>query len=142
MCYPTPSGDIGHIDGAFDERPMRLDLDDLNGEICLLDWLISDGEDMPQVSLPNRHLPTYNLMNGKINLVLVQEDKKADSSELLHQRMTMLDPRDHGKLFRVFIVVRPRLYTHISLLITYIYVLRVYEAIAKGLQGSNRSRHP
>ena len=92
MSFPTPGGDLGQGDAPyFDERPLRFDLDDLNGEICLLDW----GDDgFPDVSPPNRHLPVYKLMNGKVNFVLIQEDKKK-TTKLLHHRMTMLDQRDH-----------------------------------------------
>lgn len=91
MCFPTPGGDLSSYDGTFDERPLRFDLDDLNGEICLLDW----GGDAPDVSPPNRHLPVYKLMNGGVNLVLYQEGNKKDRSTSLHHRMTMLHPRDH-----------------------------------------------
>ena len=92
MCFPTPGGDVSFNDGTFDDRPLRYDLDDLNGEICLLDW----GEgDAPEVSAPNRHLPVYKLMNGRINMVLIREGKEVDSSEALHHRMTLLSPKDH-----------------------------------------------
>ncbi|KAL7547183.1 hypothetical protein ACHAWF_016592 [Thalassiosira exigua] len=95
MCFPTPGGDIIGNDGNnFDTRPLRYDLDDLNGEICLIDWGGNSSDDMPEVSLPNRSLPVYQLMNGKVNLVLIREGKE-DKSEHLHHRMTMLDPRDH-----------------------------------------------
>ena len=47
---------------------MRLDLDDLGGEICLLDW--GQGE---FVSMPNRSLEKYSMMNGELNMVLIQE---------------------------------------------------------------------
>eukprot|EP00746_Dinoflagellata_sp_MGD_P157020 gnl/MRDRNA2_/MRDRNA2_86072_c0_seq2.p1 gnl/MRDRNA2_/MRDRNA2_86072_c0~~gnl/MRDRNA2_/MRDRNA2_86072_c0_seq2.p1 ORF type:complete len:1384 (+),score=218.41 gnl/MRDRNA2_/MRDRNA2_86072_c0_seq2:410-4153(+) len=47
---------------------VRLDLDDLGGEICLLDW--GKGE---FVSGPNRSLEKYSMMDGQLNMVLVQE---------------------------------------------------------------------
>ena len=67
-------------------------LTDLGGEIVLLDW----GEDgIPEVSLPNRHLPSFTLMkNGTVNLVRIYEGKK-ETDQLLHHQMTLLDPKDH-----------------------------------------------
>mmetsp|Transcript_2825 Transcript_2825/g.6181 ORF Transcript_2825/g.6181 Transcript_2825/m.6181 type:complete len:1521 (-) Transcript_2825:409-4971(-) len=101
MCFPTPGGDLNYNGGHFDERPLRLDLDDLNGEICLIDWGGDEnGDGMPEVSPPNRHLPTYKLMNGKINLVLIQEGGTS-SGRFLHKRMTMLDPVDHEFMKRL-----------------------------------------
>lgn len=94
MCFPTPGGDIGLVSARLDDRPLRYDLDDLNGEICLLDWGGENGDSTPEVSAPNRHLPTYKLMNGRVNIILIQEGKKKTSG-FLHHRMTMLDPRDH-----------------------------------------------
>lgn len=89
MCFPTPGGDLSN--GTFDDRPLRYDLDDLNGEMCLIDF----GDDgIPEVSAPNRHLPSYKLMNGRVNIILIQEGKKKTSG-MLHHSMTMLDPRDH-----------------------------------------------
>ena len=90
MSFPTPGGDLT---GTYDRRPLRYDLDDLNGEICLLDW----GEDgHPEVSLPNRHLPSFKLMkDGCINLVKVYEGKDELEVGPLHHRMTLLDPQDH-----------------------------------------------
>ena len=64
----------------------------MGGEIVLLDW----GEDgIPEVSLPNRHLPSFTLMkNGRVNLVRIYEGKK-ETDQLLHHQMTLLDPKDH-----------------------------------------------
>lgn len=95
MSFPTPGGDITRNDGTFDERPLRYDLDDLNGEIVLLDWGGVEGDPKPDVSPPNRHLPSFKLMNGSVNMIRIQEGNKADASPFLHHRMTLLDPRDH-----------------------------------------------
>lgn len=94
MSFPTPGGDVSK-NQTFDDRPLRYDLDDLNGEIVLLDWGGKNGDSRPEVSSPNRHLPIYKLMNGRINMILIQEGKKKYEGGLLHHRMTMLDPRDH-----------------------------------------------
>ena len=94
LSFPTPGGDLPIEPGDNNDRPLRLDLDDLNGEIALLDW--GDGKDdtLPAVSAPNRHLPVYKLMSGRLNLVLYQESKGIDSL-ILHHRMTLIDPADH-----------------------------------------------
>lgn len=73
---------------------MRLDLDDLGGEIIVLDW----GNDEEPVSKPNRNLASYTLMNGKLQVVLHQESNlqsKATSleKEIFH-RMTQLSGND------------------------------------------------
>ena len=53
-----------------DERDAaRLDLDDLNGEVCLLDW----GEGGAAVSLPSRRYETFPQMAGALNVVLAME---------------------------------------------------------------------
>ena len=90
MAFPTPGGDLYVDDPTFDDRPLRFDLDDLNGEMILIDW----GEgDLPEVSLPNRHLPVHSIMNGRVKLVVIHEGGESDG--LLHHRMTLLSPRDH-----------------------------------------------
>ena len=95
LSFPTPGGDLPIEPGDNNDRPLRLDLDDLNGEIALLDW--GEGEDyaLPAVSAPNRHLPVYKLMNGRLNLVLHQESKGTEAPLVLHHRMTLIDPADH-----------------------------------------------
>ena len=70
----TPNGDIlASVHGGEygdDNAAVRLDLDDLNGEICLLDW----GEDcIPAVSYPNSHLEQYPLMGGTVTAILAVE---------------------------------------------------------------------
>ena len=53
-----------------DERDaVRLDLDDLNGEVCLMDW----GEGDAAVSLPNQQYETYPQMAGKLKIVLAMD---------------------------------------------------------------------
>eukprot|EP00531_Pseudo-nitzschia_arenysensis_P016726 CAMPEP_0116156094 /NCGR_PEP_ID=MMETSP0329-20121206/22651_1 /TAXON_ID=697910 /ORGANISM="Pseudo-nitzschia arenysensis, Strain B593" /LENGTH=1586 /DNA_ID=CAMNT_0003653159 /DNA_START=153 /DNA_END=4916 /DNA_ORIENTATION=- len=70
-----------------DNESTRLDLDDLGGEIVVLDWGRQRYQTAP-VSLPNQHLEEHKLMNGKITAVLYQESKST-KRELL-QRMTRL----------------------------------------------------
>jgi hypothetical protein len=70
-----------------DNEYTRLDLDDLGGEIVVLDWGRRRYQ-TPPVSLPNKHLEEYQLMNGKITAVLYQESKSTKMG--LFQRMTRL----------------------------------------------------
>lgn len=74
LSVETPNGDIlASVHGGEygdDNAAVRLDLDDLNGEICLLDW----GEDcIPAVSYPNSHLEQYPLMGGTVTAILAVE---------------------------------------------------------------------
>ena len=61
---------IGSAYKALDENAVRLDLDDLGGEICLLDWGFG-GDDEPAISPPNRSLPIGKLLGGAVNVVLL-----------------------------------------------------------------------
>jgi hypothetical protein len=70
-----------------DSESTRLDLDDLGGEILVLDWGRQRYQTAP-VSFPNQYLEEYQLMNGKITAVLYQESKST-KMELFH-RMTRL----------------------------------------------------
>jgi hypothetical protein len=107
LSVPTPGGDIlASVHGGEygdDNAAVRLDLDDLNGEICLLDWG-ADGE--PAVSVPNAHCARYSMMGRSVNVVLAKEgdcalkkvlptskstsSKTMVSAELFH-RMTRLE---------------------------------------------------
>eukprot|EP00980_Cylindrotheca_fusiformis_P028298 scaffold22589_cov138-Cylindrotheca_fusiformis.AAC.61 len=61
---------------------VRLDLDDLGGEIIVLDW----GTGVGPVSKPNRHLPCHEMMNGKLRMILHQESKTTTvDPEILHR---------------------------------------------------------
>jgi len=71
-----------------EDAAVRLDLDDLNGEICLLDW--GPGEE-PLISPPNRHLPVNLLMNNAVKVIVINEAQKRQSKKGLRQRMTLLE---------------------------------------------------
>ena len=95
MNYETPGGDVAidrTIHGSFVEETRRLDLDDLGGEICLLDWHYKD-ETEPLISVPNRNVTIHKIMSGKINLAIISESKanKDGKKKLLHHRMTPLE---------------------------------------------------
>ena len=81
LSIPTPGGDVlASVRGGEygdDNAAVRLDLDDLNGEICLLDW----GNDRtPAVSLPYSHLEQYPLMGGTVTAVLATESTSLPST--------------------------------------------------------------
>jgi len=89
--FPGPDVEsLGRSTGDLDDDALRLDLDDLSGEICLLDWG-SRKCMLDPVSEPNRNLTSYNLMNGGIDVVLFQEQKAtANDDPQLYHRMTRL----------------------------------------------------
>lgn len=70
-----------------DDEVTRLDLDDLGGEIVVLDWGRKKYQTAP-VSYPNQHLEEFKLMKGKITAVLYQESKSTKKE--LFNRMTRL----------------------------------------------------
>jgi hypothetical protein len=80
---------LGISQGDIDNDALRLDLDDLGGEIMILDWGHKSYV-VPPVSRPNRHLTTYDVMNGAMRVVLYQESKTTTQDSLLYHRMTRL----------------------------------------------------
>jgi hypothetical protein len=83
----TPLGSQSNLD--IDNASTRLDLDDLGGEIILLDW----GQTQyptPPVSWPNRHLEHVHLMDDKVTVVLHQESKSTKTDSQIYHRMTKL----------------------------------------------------
>jgi hypothetical protein len=70
LNYDVPEGKASNFT-PVDEDAMRLDLDDLSGEVCLLDWGYKDRE--PAVSPPNRSLPAEKLMGGVVSIVLFHQ---------------------------------------------------------------------
>mmetsp|Transcript_55168 Transcript_55168/g.165297 ORF Transcript_55168/g.165297 Transcript_55168/m.165297 type:complete len:1653 (-) Transcript_55168:851-5809(-) len=78
-----------HLD--VDHDALRLDLDDLGGEICLLDW---GGRKFrnPALSVPDRATAQkHRVMNGSMNVYLFQESSTAiHPGRLLYHRMTRL----------------------------------------------------
>ena len=75
-----------------DLEVQRLDLDDLNGEICLIDWM---NDENPIVSPPNRKIQQFAVMGGKVKVVLTTEKMNEQiltktTNASLRARMTML----------------------------------------------------
>jgi hypothetical protein len=73
------------------DNAVRLDMDDLGGEICLLDWGYGD---QPAVSPPNRHLVVEKMMNDRVNVVLMQE---SHMWKPLSKRLTLLEGNEFIK---------------------------------------------
>lgn len=68
---------------------LRLDLDDLGGEICLIDWGSRKYKN-PAVSPPNRSIKAASVMNNEAQLYLIQESMNLSQPEVLYHRMTKL----------------------------------------------------
>jgi hypothetical protein len=90
--FPGDVNVLGRSRGEIDNDGLRLDLDDLGGEIILLDWAVNS---TPQtatspVSRPNQHLPQYELMLGRVTAILYQQCKGTAVDAVLYHRMTRL----------------------------------------------------
>ena len=71
---------------------IRLDLDDLGGEIVLLDWG-EGGKDNVEISAPLEHLHRHEMMNGKVT-VIVHEESLAQSDAPLTKRCVKLEDNE------------------------------------------------
>jgi hypothetical protein len=72
LNYDVPDGPAGKSNFTpVDEDAVRLDLDDLSGEICLVDWGYKDSS--PAVSPPNRSLDVEKLMGGAVSVVMLHQ---------------------------------------------------------------------
>lgn len=98
LNYDTPCGSSKFKTdySCADEDAVRLDLDDLGGEICLLDW--GYGEDTaPAISPPNQDLAVNKLMGNSVNVILLHlEDIVSDHSRL-HHRLVRLEDNEFIK---------------------------------------------
>ena len=93
MSFPFPGStdSLGASQGDVDDDALRLDLDDLGGEILLLDWgKMKYGDSSPPVSYPNRHWLEHDLMNGCVTAILYQESKSTTQDPQIYHRMTRL----------------------------------------------------
>lgn len=92
MKFPFP-GDtadpLGKSEREVDHDALRLDLDDLNGEIVALDWGRTKYKTCA-VSVPNRGLVQHELMNGCLDVVMYHESKATTNDPELYHRMTRL----------------------------------------------------
>ena len=79
-----------------DENAVRLDLDDLGGEIVLLDWGYA-GDNEPAISPPNRGLTVDKLMGGAINVILLHQENVMNKSSAIHKRLVQLENNEFIK---------------------------------------------
>jgi hypothetical protein len=98
LNFNAPGGNdwtTRHNSGSeYDEGTLRLDLDDLGGEVCLLDW--GNHQGAPIVSAPNRHLQQHSALRGGVAIVLHQESKSTPHGKL-YRRMTPLEGNEFVK---------------------------------------------
>jgi hypothetical protein len=87
--FPGDPDVLGRSRGDLDDDALRLDLDDLGGEIVVLDWGGRFYKNFP-VSKPNRKLVAHELMNGCLVAVLFQESKASIQDPQVYHRMTRL----------------------------------------------------
>jgi hypothetical protein len=98
LNFDAPGGKLDwttrHNTGSeYDEGTLRLDLDDLGGEVCLLDW---GDHEASFVSVPNRHLQQHSALRGGVAIVLHQESKSTPHGKL-YSRMTQLEGNEFVK---------------------------------------------
>jgi hypothetical protein len=88
--FPGNNVDVlGRSQGDVDNDALRLDLDDLNGEVIVLDWGRAKYKN-PPVSCPNRSLVHHELMNGNLDAIIFHESKATTDDPQLYHRMTPL----------------------------------------------------
>ena len=88
--FPGEESDIsGQSQGDIDNDVLRLDLDDLGGEVIVIDWGRRIYKN-PPVSGPNRGLDEHELLNGRIVAILHQDSKATITDPQLYHRMTRL----------------------------------------------------
>lgn len=77
----TVAAELSSVSTQCPEPAVRLDLDDLGGELCLLDW----GNGPASVSQPNQQLTTHSMMDGKLSVtpVMLSHGMKTKFSQRL-----------------------------------------------------------
>ena len=95
--FPGDVDVLGSSMREIDHDALRLDLDDMGGEILVLDWGQRKYKN-PPVSKPNRHLVQHELMNGNMHAVLYQESKATTQDPQLYHRLTRLSRNRFIKL--------------------------------------------
>lgn len=94
LNFALPEGDADVIRGAprKDNKTLRLDVDDLGGEICLLDWG-NEGNMVPAISPPNRTLAVHKFMRDSLNVVLLHQNQAISEHDVrdLSVRMTQIE---------------------------------------------------
>ena len=95
LNYDAPQGGKSAFK-AVDENAVRLDLDDLGGEICLLDWGFGEDHE-PSVSPPNRDLTVHKLMGGAVHVILLHQENTMSSGPKLNKRLVQLENNEFIK---------------------------------------------
>ena len=89
VSFPRTDDFADRSRGEIDNNALRLDLDDLGGEVVCLDWGFKKRMDSA-LSVPNRHIPSFSMMNGALLVHSFKESKGSiQDPEILH-RMTRL----------------------------------------------------
>lgn len=93
LNFEAPSGDVPYERSTtfgsekYELETVRIDLDDLGGEVCLVDWSGRSADDT--VSYPNRHRQQHVAFHGKVRLVFHQQSKASDHD--ITKRFTLLE---------------------------------------------------
>ncbi|KAL7566060.1 hypothetical protein ACA910_009847 [Epithemia clementina (nom. ined.)] len=121
----NPDSDLDQSSRDVDNDALRYDLDDLGGEIMLLDFDRNRLEGISPVSMPYRHLTHHKLMNGKVIAVIHQESRVTTKTDPeIYHRMIRLSrnrfvkplPEYHGckDLIRIDIEDIPKVCSNIQ----------------------------
>lgn len=87
---PTGQSPFGTAYTPVNEDSVRIDLDDLGGEICLIDWGWA-GDSDPSISPPNRGLTVNKMMGGAVNVVLYHQNESLNNGFKLSKRLIPLE---------------------------------------------------
>jgi hypothetical protein len=96
LSFESPGGDTPYERSTtfgkenYEHETVRIDLDDLDGEICLVDWGGHHGADI--ISFPNRNLEQHSAFYGQVRLVFHQQSKLIDDHT--NTRCTPLEDND------------------------------------------------
>ena len=88
--FPGNVDSLGKSRRDVDLDAVRFDLDDLGGEVLLMDWSHRLPGASPIVSNPGRNLQHYELMNGRVRVLLHHESKCTSEDKELFHRMVRL----------------------------------------------------
>jgi hypothetical protein len=74
-----------------EEPAFRLDLDDLGGEICVLDWAGAAGLPPLQLSRKELNLRHYSVMRDAVTVTLISETAALSSKQSFFQRLVPIE---------------------------------------------------
>ena len=73
------------------EAAFRLDLDDLGGEICVLDWAMAAGLPPLQLSKKELNLQHFSVMHNAVTATLISETSGALRNQSFFQRLVPIE---------------------------------------------------